>query len=540
MIKGIIFDFDDTLYSYNESNNFATESLYEALSTQHNIDKQLVIQTFNEVSASNRLKNNTSSKFNKSIYIKQLVERLNLSLKFIPIYLQLYNDRFFEKFKLFDEVEDLFVLLKEKNIKIGILTNNVFIQQLEKMQRSCMLEYVEFIQTSDECGDEKPDIKMFQLIQGKMNIPYENLVYMGDRYEHDIEPTMKLGMLPIWFNPGFKLELFDNYIKAGSYSDVINFMKSFSKTTTELVSLSKLFGQSITNIQGPGGNISVKQDDLLFIKSSGSILGNMSYDNGYCMVDNNKCIKMVESNIDKIKTAKVYGYKTPSMETYFHSFMKKYCVHLHFTLSNVIFCKEIPDELTGFDIPYKIIDYFTPGLELAHQIYKKYDDKCDIYFLRNHGVIITSDNMNQVISYYEYIFDYFNSLLNNRYNYELNAFNISKILHSNNRSVVVRRLDVPYEIIKNIVFCFPDLAVFVQNKREIQDILDLITDDVSYDIIIYKNEVYGVAETLIKLYSLMEIVESYKMLQQETNGKIISIENPNVLCNMEQEKSRRL
>ena len=131
MIKGIIFDFDDTLYSYNEANNFATESLYEALSIQHNIDKKLVIQTFTEVSASNRVKNNTSTKFNKSIYIKQLVERLNLPLKCIPIYLQLYNDSFFEKFKLFDGVEDLFVWLKEKNIKIGILTNNVFIQQLD-------------------------------------------------------------------------------------------------------------------------------------------------------------------------------------------------------------------------------------------------------------------------------------------------------------------------------------------------------------------------------------------------------------------------
>lgn len=540
MIKGIIFDFDDTLYNYNEANNFATESLYEVVSTKHNIDKQLVINTFAEVSSSNRVKNNTSTKFNKSIYIKQLVERLKLPLKFIPLYLQLYNDCFFEMFKLFDGVEDLFIWLKEKNIKIGILTNNVFIQQLEKMQRSCMLDYVDFIQTSDECGDEKPDIKMFQLIQGKMNIPYENLVYMGDRYEHDIEPTMKLGMLPIWFNPAFKLELCDNYIKAGTYSDVINFMKSFSKTTTELVSLSKLFGQSITNIQGPGGNISVKQDDLLFIKSSGSILGNMSYDNGFCMVDNNKCIKMVESNIDKIKSAKVYGYKTPSMETYFHSFMKKYCVHLHFTLSNVIFCKEIPDELIGFDIAYRIIDYFTPGFELASQIYKKYDDKCDVYFLRNHGVIITSDSMDQVISYYEYIFSYFNGLLNNKYNYELNAFNISKTLHSNNRSVVVRRLDVPYEIMKNIVFCFPDLAVFIQNKTEIKDISDLMIDDISYDMILYNNEVYGTAETLIKLYSLIEIVESYKTLYKETSGKIISIENPTVLCNMEEEKSRRL
>lgn len=82
--------------------------------------------------------------------------------------------------------------------------------------------------------------------------------------------------------------------------------------------------------------------------------------------------------------------------------------------------------------------------------------------------------------------------------------------------------------------------LFIQNKTEIQDISDLINDNNSYDIILYKNEVYGIAESLIKLYSLMEIVESYKMLHQETSGKIISIENPTVLCNMEQEKSRRL
>ena len=44
-----------------------------------------------------------------------------------------------------------------------------------------------------------------------------------------------------------------------------------------LIYLSKLFGQSVLNIQGQGGNISVKthNDELILIKSSGKILANM-------------------------------------------------------------------------------------------------------------------------------------------------------------------------------------------------------------------------------------------------------------------------
>ena len=48
-----------------------------------------------------------------------------------------------------------------------------------------------------------------------------------------------------------------------------------------------------------------------------------------------------------------------------------------------------------------ILDYFTPGQDIAAELYRKYNNE-NIIFLLNHGVIFTSDNYNEI---YELIED---------------------------------------------------------------------------------------------------------------------------------------
>ena len=58
--------------------------------------------------------------------------------------------------------------------------------------------------------------------------------------------------------------------------------------------------------------------------------------NGFCVADNIQCNKLLkESNSKDLNKTKIFGQKIPSMETFFHCFMKKYTVHIHFTLSNI-------------------------------------------------------------------------------------------------------------------------------------------------------------------------------------------------------------
>ena len=105
--------------------------------------------------------------------------------------------------------------------------------------------------------------------------------------------------------------------------------------------------------------------------------------------------------------------------------MKKYTIHIHFTLANIFGCSEnFTNIFDNFKYPYCIIEYQIPGILLSYDIKQNYTFDCDIYFLLNHGLIITSDSIEQILEYYKYIFDYFNKKLDNKYCFDL--FDLNK------------------------------------------------------------------------------------------------------------------
>lgn len=562
MIKGVIFDFDNTLYDYESVNSEALKYTFACMSKQFNINTEIINSLYQIINKNIKSSNNSFNKFNKYIYIKLLFEQLNISIKFIYDYVNIYNEHFYKLFKLHDGVAELFIFLKSKNIKIGILSNNVFLQQLDKLKYANILDYIDIVQTSDECGEEKPNKQIFYLLQSKINIPFENLAFVGDNYDHDILPSVELKMLPFWFNSEFKFKISNNIIKFGNFIGLTDFFINYHKTVNELIFLSKYFGQSSLNVQGPGGNISVKLDNILFIKSSGSILGNISLVEGYCLVDNVKCVEILEKNNNEVYNAasinsnfnykmKLFGSKNPSIETFFHSFMKKYTVHLHFTLANVFLCSNnnLNLLLSDFEYNYKIIEYSTPGIELASEINKLYDKLCNIYFLKNHGIIITADNIEDILHLYDYVFNYFNNKLNNKYDNELICFNLNELYHKNGKNVIIKNIQsFSIDTFKNIIICFPDLAVFVQKIIEIDDINLFSNNFVASDIILYQNGVFLITENINKMYSLIEILESYIILydhyKQITNNcntySLVEINNILHIQNMPEEKYRKI
>ena len=542
MILGILFDFDNTLYDYDLTNKIALNKLFNELVLNNNLDKTIIQKLYNNINNNIKKSNNSNNKFNKIIYIKKLLEKLNISLSELNKYLKYYENEFNNNFKLYDGVLELFKYLKSKNIKIGIVSNNIFIQQYNKFKESYLLEYIDFIQTSDECGEEKPNINIFLNIQNKMGLPFENMAFIGDNFEHDIESSLELKMFPFHFIHNSELILKNNYIEFGNFNDLNLYFERYFKTTDELIFLSKYFGQSVLNIQGPGGNISVKLDDIIFIKSSGAVLGNLSYNEGYCMANNNKCNELLKNGKElELKNSKIFGTKIPSMETFFHCFMKKYTVHIHFTLSNIFFCSDKDFSLNNFPYNYQIIKYIPPGLLLANEVYKKYTNDCDIYFLENHGLIITSDHLNIIISIYENIYCYFNNLLENKFTQDLNTFYINKEYYFiKKKSLIIRHIDYNYEILEKIKYCFPDLAIFIE-KIGIFNNLEEFHENIEYfNIIILNKEVYLVSENLNKIYYLIELIDKYKTLSDYSYDNLNSINDIKYLQNMEAEKFRKL
>ena len=85
---------------------------------------------------------------------------------------------------------------------------------------------------------------------------------------HKTVPLIEeLGLIPFHFkNNDQNITFVNKYFEFGNYNKLLNFYKQYIKSQNELIYLSKLFGSSTLNIQGQGGNISVKtlNNQLIF------------------------------------------------------------------------------------------------------------------------------------------------------------------------------------------------------------------------------------------------------------------------------------
>ena len=155
----------------------------------------------------------------------------------------------------------------------------------------------------------------------------------------------------------------------------------------EFLTLCRAFGHLEELSQAGGGNISVKIDDTVsIIKSSGFALSEVSSSKGHTIINHQKVKESLNETIEPSLDSFVISGPKPSLETYFHSFLKKYVVHIHPTIL-------LPHLCSGASC---CIPYQKPGFELSKSIYKQYKHEGCIH-LQNHGVIFTSDTISDLL-----------------------------------------------------------------------------------------------------------------------------------------------
>ena len=177
-------------------------------------------------------------------------------------------------------------------------------------------------------------------------------------------------------------------------------------------------------VQGGGGNASCKHDGKMAIKASGFTIGEITEDSGYADVDYVKIreyhtdvkeneLAEREKNSTPFTMSCVFEDKNgnklrPSVETGFHSFMKKYVMHTHPVYANAITCAaggaDLAKKILG-DMDFIWIPYINPGFSLTLVIkdaMDEYEKKTGVFpkviFLENHGLITTSDNAEECLA----------------------------------------------------------------------------------------------------------------------------------------------
>ena len=342
----------------------------------------------------------------------------------------------------------------------------------------------------------------------------------------------------------------------------------------DFIELSKYAGERYDLIQAGGGNTSVKFENKMYIKASGVYLSEVENDYGYAIVENDKILDVFnDENIlcetDKRKKDLLSSQQVsassltekfrPSIETLMHSILKKYTLHSHPIVVNSVACgkdwKEIFTNL--FNNEVLLIDYKTPGFELAVELNKKIKNKnSKIIILQNHGLIVTSDFKDEVKELTEFVVDKISQYLGiNMSDYKLTN-ELSAFINSLTDEKYTSYMTNDKYLIDNISSEFINSKPFCPDKMVYCGTSGLVLDDEPIKLIqkyknlyhsipkvlVYKNNLFFVAKNVKKAKEIEDIFKFHIMslkLAQTNNINYLDDNEILYLANWEAEKYRQ-
>ncbi|MEO0484493.1 MAG: class II aldolase/adducin family protein [Pseudomonadota bacterium] len=167
--------------------------------------------------------------------------------------------------------------------------------------------------------------------------------------------------------------------------------------------LSARLGQDPLQVQGPGGNTSIKGGGVMWIKASGTELANAERDQIFVAVDHKAAL--AEANGAGDGSCKSTGLDPavtlrPSIETTFHAALDQPVVaHTHSVavLTHAISPEgreAARDKLA--DLPFVMVPYAKPGLPLTREILARVGAETRVVILQNHGLICFGPTVDEV------------------------------------------------------------------------------------------------------------------------------------------------
>lgn len=302
---------------------------------------------------------------------------------------------------------------------------------------------------------------------------------------------------------------------------------------SEYVRLCRMIGADFQLIQGTGGNISIKSEKELMIKSSGKRLAETTADSGY-----------VRCSYESTNVTWENG--TPSMELLFHLLPFKYIVHVHPLFLLPALCSADWNKLSLGKFACAHIDYKTPGSELGMYILEHSQQAHtppSVYFLQNHGVILCSNSMNDLFQMIDQLYK--------EYDRDASALlALSNTLHET-ATPFFKRCEHVQSFYERLFLPFtPDIHLFLKEEPLFQELPSESIQDLFTKYIHKHGQPPTVARTTAGIFVvgksyhhcqlIEEMLESYIQLLKHTTATTLTLNHHHTLALQasEQEKHR--
>lgn len=177
MVKAVVFDLDDTLISEKEYIISGYNHISKLISDKFGINKKQIFTDLIKL-----FEQSSYNVFNR-LYEKYRIEYSN---EMIQDLVNEYRGHF-PNIQFYDDVIPYLNELKKLEIKTGIVTDGYAVAQRQKLLAVDAEKYFNEIIVTDELGIKywKPHPKAFELIREKLEVDFNEMIYVGDNPEKD-------------------------------------------------------------------------------------------------------------------------------------------------------------------------------------------------------------------------------------------------------------------------------------------------------------------------------------------------------------------
>lgn len=195
--KGAIFDLDNTLCDTIGAIHKSMRVCYKYLKNYYpDIEFESFMENEEKIFYNLTLKQKLPVYSFRALYWHEIFSALGL--KHNPIYIknviQLYSDQLAKNVELFDGIEQMLIALKQKDLKLAILSNGDFQTKASMIEYLNISQYFDFIVASDLTQVDKPDPRAFDYVLNLLEIGKEEVIMVGDERLNDIEGALSYGI----------------------------------------------------------------------------------------------------------------------------------------------------------------------------------------------------------------------------------------------------------------------------------------------------------------------------------------------------------
>ena len=198
----------------------------------------------------------------------------------------------------------------------------------------------------------------------------------------------------------------------------------------QLVAFSRKYGSDPELVVAGGGNTSMKENGVLYVKGSGVALADVTAKD-FVALDLDKLMAVTEKAYPEEDAAREAAFlkdilaarlpgeeaKRPSVETLLHAlFPYRYVLHLHPDLVNGLTCAADGEKAAAELFPEAAwVGESKPGYTLAMSLKTKIDAGADTVLLQNHGVFYAADTPEKLADMLQSMLDRLHKAVEERY-----------------------------------------------------------------------------------------------------------------------------